>query len=950
MSGRAFLARDTVHDSSVGKPPALFLFAGLYILIYNEIVALYVLYWTKLMAQNFSVYIAYARRDGAELAQRVNSGLKSEGFQPWLDRERLDPGVEWQQTIQGAIRDSLAVVFIITPGSLKSEFILKVYLEAFERYNKQVFPILGGDVVDSDVPPIIRKRQWLDFRQEFDKPFSQLVAVLRKLEPESFPASATPLPQTGSADSEVLKVNDKGQDIIHGDLKPGNIMSDLEDSNPEVMDFGAVKGANELEDTLGAEASAPPASQTVQGESGTSEATGADGTATQTPPEPITGTGSGNLNIGVKASATVTPPLQRLDPRTLIHVLTDAPTTADVLGFRDYAIVLAEFIRSQQHKKDDHEQPKENGITQPADGILPKPLVIAIDAPWGTGKTSLMYMLQEELKSGAGGFIPVWFNAWKYDQEESLWAALALKILSDVPQHGGFWSRVRLWWSSVDVAKAARTLVRWVVYAVMVGVLGFVALLFASSWAFSSLQPGDKDILPILGLLQVLAQVFVPVYGGSAISILGVFAMIAVGVQVYRRFFKFDLNIAQYIRQPNYGERVGFLGEFDNDFRRIVRAVTRKGKKPLVIFIDDLDRCEPPKSVEIIEAINVLIDSQYCVYIIGMDSRGVAASIENKYAELKDFYESESDPGGLTLGQQFLEKIIQINFRIPPVTEETIAGFIDQNLRSVNPPLLAQEQDNLQRSLERSVAGLDYNPRRVKRLMTELLNRPRKLFSSSDAVPDSESGVPEQAEPGKTVQTVGLSDRAPDAELEQRRQRAREFQDMRFEDLEAVQQATFHAASVLDYNPRKIKRFLNEFRLRAAIADQRNLLTLGEIDLSRLGNWITIGTRWPDIIGILTEQPAFAAELLDAHSLREEWRALRAQATPDPNAIKQKNTELSRVLTQTNIRRFIDAEDLIALLDTMGNAARDTAQVVRYLHLPYTMPADDSNVVDSAPG
>lgn len=454
----------------------------------------------------------------------------------------------------------------------------------------------------------------------------------------------------------------------------------------------------------------------------------------------------------------------------------------------------------------------------------------------------------------------------------------------------------------------------------------------------------------MLGLLEVLAQVFVPVYGGSAISILGIFAMIAVGVQVYRRFFKFDLNIAQYIKQPSYGERVGFLGEFDDDFRRIVRAVTQKGKNPLVIFIDDLDRCEPPRSVEIIEAINVLIDSQYCVYIIGMDSRGVAASIENKYAELKDFYESESDPGGLTLGQQFLEKIIQINFRIPPVTEETIAGFIDQNLRSINPPLLAQEQGNLQRSLERSVAGLGYNPHRVKRLMTELLNRPRKLLSSSGAVPGSESGVPEQTEPGQAVKTVALSDSAPDAELEQRRQRAREFQDMSFEDMEAVQQATFHAASVLDYNPRKIKRFLNEFRLRAAIADQRNLLTLGEIDLSRLGNWITIGTRWPDIIGILTEHPTFAAELLDAHTLREEWRALRAQPTPDDSAIKQKNAELGRALTQADIKRFIDAADLINLLGEMGDAARDTAQIVMYLHLPYTIPTGDSNVADSAPG
>ncbi|MCB9452916.1 MAG: TIR domain-containing protein [Anaerolineaceae bacterium] len=854
------------------------------------------------MAQSIPhLYISYSSADGFGFAQNIARELEANEFPAWLDRERLQPGDDWEAMLSQAIHSALAVIVVITPGYIRPEsYTLTQDFPNALQSGRRVLPLL---FVDTELTPELIKLHYLDFRRDFEEPFSRLLEVLHKLL------------------KEYLSENQSSP----------SIESESEAYEPTVT------------------SSAPPESQTVQGESGTTETTGSDGIPEPTQQETTTGTSSVTLEDDTaKVTGTVTPPpLQRLDPRTLIHVLTDAPTTADVLGFRDYAIVLAEFIRSQQ-KKDDHEQPKENATTRPADGILPKPLVIAIDAPWGTGKTSLMYMLQEELTQNKGEFIPVWFNAWKYDQEESLWAALALKILSDVPKRGPR-ERLRLWWSSVDVPKAARTLARWVVYAVMVGVLGFVALWFASSWAFNSLQPGDKDILPVLGLLQVLAQVFVPVYGGSAISILGVFTMIAVGVQIYQRFFKFDLNIAQYIKQPNYGDRIGFLGEFDNDFRRIVRAVTRKGQNPLVIFIDDLDRCEPPKSVEIIEAINVLIDSQYCVYVIGMDSRGVAASIEHKYADLKGFYESESDPGGLTLGQQFLEKIIQINFRIPPITEVAIAGFIDQNLRSVNPPLLAHEQENLRRNLEGSAEGLDYNPRRVKRMLTELLNQPRRLLSSPETTPESQPSA-EQAEQGKAVRTVALSDR-PDAELEQRRQRAREFQDMSFEDLDAVQQATLHAASVLDYNPRKIKRFLNEFRLRAAIADQRNLLTPGEIDLMKLGHWIMIGTRWPDMIGILTERPAFAAELLKAHTVREEWRMLRAPGpVPHPDTIKQKNAELSQVLTPSDIKRFIDAGDLIELLSKMGNAAQDAAQITRYLHLPYTIPAASQRTGDSVPG
>ena len=56
-----------------------------------------------------------------------------------------------------------------------------------------------------------------------------------------------------------------------------------------------------------------------------------------------------------------------------------------------------------------------------------------------------------------------------------------------------------------------------------------------------------------------------------------------------------DLKITQYIRSPNYQERVGFLSQFEEDFKRVIKSVTRGGKWPLVVFIDDLDRCAPPK-------------------------------------------------------------------------------------------------------------------------------------------------------------------------------------------------------------------------------------------------------------------------------------------------------------------------------------------------------------------
>ena len=117
---------------------------------------------------------------------------------------------------------------------------------------------------------------------------------------------------------------------------------------------------------------------------------------------------------------------------------------------------------------------------------------------------------------------------------------------------------------------------------------------------------------------------------------------------------------------------MGFLGEFAADFERVVEAITDDGKHPLIVFIDDLDRCAPPKPTEIIEAISILLDAKYCVFIIGMDTRAVAASIEVKYKDLEDYLVDDGPGEDLPLGYHFLEKIVQFNFRVPRANPQMI--------------------------------------------------------------------------------------------------------------------------------------------------------------------------------------------------------------------------------------------------------------------------------------
>lgn len=57
-----------------------------------------------------SVFISYARKDGAELAQRLQRDLTAKGFDVWLDTPRIRGGAGWTDEIERANRNALDLI------------------------------------------------------------------------------------------------------------------------------------------------------------------------------------------------------------------------------------------------------------------------------------------------------------------------------------------------------------------------------------------------------------------------------------------------------------------------------------------------------------------------------------------------------------------------------------------------------------------------------------------------------------------------------------------------------------------------------------------------------------------------------------------------------------------------------------------------------------------------
>jgi len=395
----------------------------------------------------------------------------------------------------------------------------------------------------------------------------------------------------------------------------------------------------------------------------------------------------------------------------------------------------------------------------------------------------------------------VWLNAWKFDNQEEVWASLALATMEQIKQKHGLLWRIRFWWDL--------TFSRMSFWSALLEVTKkfIVPLAFAITAAYYETIIGSFET-PVEAFAQYGSRLL---WAGFVIS-----GIIAVG-----SIFKdpFQISLDKVFDRPNYKDKVKFLTHFEKDFARIVRTATKNGfgwkRSKLVIFIDDLDRCEPPKSADIVEAVNLFLDAEGCVFIIGMDSESVAMSIEVKYKDLFERMRAENI-GVVSLGRLFLDKIVQIPFSVPLATPQQITSMVNDALGA----------KVLSLSVNMSIGGGSKSP---------------STGSSGAPVVDANSG-----------QVVGIH-------TEEQKENIPKISQPRIDTASyakpEVRAAILKGTELLADNPRQVKTFINLFRLSIYIANERKILeekiiadqTRG-LNLEKLAIWTACSVRWQNLI------------------------------------------------------------------------------------------------------
>ncbi len=103
------------------------------------------------------------------------------------------------------------------------------------------------------------------------------------------------------------------------------------------------------------------------------------------------------------------------------------------------------------------------------------------------------------------------------------------------------------------------------------------------------------------------------------------------------------------------------------DSRKALIAALKERGRPLVVFIDDVDRLTGRELLELFAALRVVVDLPYVQYVLAYDASSVARSLE------------AGSPG--TDGHAFLEKIVAIPVPVPRVPFELLFRKLQRDLR-----------------------------------------------------------------------------------------------------------------------------------------------------------------------------------------------------------------------------------------------------------------------------
>lgn len=298
-------------------------------------------------------------------------------------------------------------------------------------------------------------------------------------------------------------------------------------------------------------------------------------------------------------------------------------------------------------------------------GRLPTGVPLLVTGDWGAGKTTALQGLRRRLDPEGMKPRTVWFNPWYHERAGSLLPSLLRAIWEATPEtrrQEGDLFR-RLWGAAWAVVSLGAP-----VAAAAAGLPPFVGTLLEKGRDAAASAPGWEDPTPEVDPVRALWS------------------------------------------------QVGEL----------VATTWTDPARPLVVIIDDLDRCAPDQIVGLVDAIRLLVDGAMAEdvpmrFVVALDRGVVAKAVSHKFQGLAGYD-----------GNRYLEKVFPVVLAVPPADTQEMAALLAHLLGSDGLGFSGDQADALRGVLQNPLFA---NPRLAKRVV----NRFRMLLDLEGGPSDAEA-------------------------------------------------------------------------------------------------------------------------------------------------------------------------------------------------------------------
>ncbi|MFZ3087728.1 MAG: P-loop NTPase fold protein [Methylotenera sp.] len=211
-------------------------------------------------------------------------------------------------------------------------------------------------------------------------------------------------------------------------------------------------------------------------------------------------------------------------------------------------------------------------------GSLKGPFVLAIDSPWGTGKTTFIKMWQAHLNTKNA--VNLYFNAWESDFSTDPLIAFVAEISSLMEhtqkENGSY---------KPHLSKARK-----------------LATALAKRALPTALRLGTAGMLNLDELSEEVIGDAAATNIGDAIDI--------------------------------YTAEKSLMEQFHGKLNATIKTLEETGHNPtLIIFIDELDRCRPTYAIDLLERVKHLFNIENVIFVIALDKEQLGVSLKGVYGE-----------------------------------------------------------------------------------------------------------------------------------------------------------------------------------------------------------------------------------------------------------------------------------------------------------------------------